>query len=119
MNRAAGRADAVARLLPDTDPSKATDRARIARLGNECGCAMGGAFLIAASLLFAGYAVVFGELGVRLVVFGVVFVFVASMLGKLIGILIAIARLGVIRRGLAGRVARVVDITPQPAARGA
>jgi hypothetical protein len=119
LKRAARRADAVARLLPETDPGKATARACIARLGNECGCAMGGAFLIAASLLVAVYAVVFGELGVRLVVLGVVFVFVASMLGKLTGILIAVARLAVIGRRLGGRVASVVDATHQPAARGA
>ena len=119
LKRAARRADALARLLPDTDPGKETARACIARLGNECGCAMGGAFLIAASLLFAAYAVLFGELGVRLVVLGVVFVFVASMLGKLTGILIAVARLVVIRRRLGGHVAGVVDATPQPAARGA
>jgi hypothetical protein len=80
---------------------------------------MGGAFLIGATLLVVVYAVGFGELGVRLVLLGVVFVFVASMLGKLTGILIAVARLAVIRRRLAGRVASAVDAPPQPAARGA
>jgi hypothetical protein len=118
LKKAARRADALARQLPDTDPGKATARACIARLGNECGCAMGGAFLIAASLLVAAYATFFGEIDVRLVVLGVVFVFVASMLGKLTGILIAIARLAVIRRRLGGQVASVADTTPQPAARG-
>jgi hypothetical protein len=119
LKKAAQRADALASLLPDTDPGKATTRASIARLGNECGCAMGGSFLIAASLLSAAYAVFFGELGVRLVVLAVGFVLVTSMLGKLTGILIAVARLAVIRRRLRGQVASVVDATPQSAARGA
>jgi hypothetical protein len=119
LKRAARRADALARLLPDTDPGKATARASIARLGSECGCAMGGAFLIAAFLIAAAYAVFFGDLGVRLVLLGVVFVFVTSMLGKLTGVLIAVARLAVIRRRLGGHVASVVNATPQPAARGA
>jgi len=117
--RAAQRADALARLLPDSDPGKATARASIARLGNECGCGMGGAFLIAASLLVAAYTVFSGELGVRLVLLGFVFVFVTSMLGKLTGILIAVARLAVISRRLGRHVSSVVDATARPAARGA
>ena len=119
LKRAARRADALARLLPDTDPAKARTRADVARLGNECGCAMGGVFLIVASLLVASYAVLVGELGARLVVLGLVFVFVASLLGKLTGILIAVARLGVIRRRLIGHVAAVVDPAPRTAAAGA
>ena len=119
LKKAAQRADALASLLPDTDAGKATTRACIARLGNECGCAMGGSFLVAASLLAAAYPVFFGELGVRLVVLAVGFVFVTSMLGKLTGILIAVARLAVIRRRLRGQVAIVGDATPQSAARGA
>lgn len=118
LKKAARRADTLARLLPDTDPGKATARASIARLGNECGCAMGGAFLIAASLLVTAYATFFGELGVQLVMLGVGFVFGASMLGKLIGILIAVARLAVIRRRLGRHVASLVDATTQPAAGG-
>ena len=117
--RAAQRVDALARLLPDSDPGKAMIRASIARLGNECGCRMGGAFLIAASLLVAAYTVFFGELGVRLVLLGFAFVFVTSMLGKLTGMLIAVARLAVISRRLGRHVSSVVDATPRPAARGA
>ena len=119
LKKAARRADALARLLPDTDPDKATTRARIARLSNECGCAMGGAVLIVASLLAATYLLFMGELGVRSVALGVVFAFVASMVGKLTGILIAVARLAVITRRLSGHVANVVDATPSPADRGA
>ncbi len=119
LKKAAREADALAKVLPDTDLGKATARADIARLGNECGCATGGVSLIAASLLVGAYAVLFGEFGVRLVVLGLVFVFVASVLGKLTGVLIAVARLAVIRRRLAGRVPGVVDQTPRTAAGGA
>ena len=118
MKRTARQADALARRLPDTDPDKAAVRVRISRLGTECGCSSGGAFLIAAGLSFAAYAILFGELSVRLVVLGVVFVFVSSMLGKLAGILSAVARLAVLRRRLAGRIARMDDAPSQPMARG-
>ena len=80
---------------------------------------MGGAFLIVASLLGATYIVFLGDVGVRLIALAVAFVFVASMLGKLTGILIAVARLAAIRRRLSGHVASVVDATHRPAARGA
>lgn len=119
LKKAARRADALARLLADADPGKATTRAAIARLGNECGCAMGGVFLIAASLLVGAYTLFFGEFGARLVVLGVVFVFVGSMLGKLTGVLIAVARLDLIRRRLLGLVRVVGDPTPQTASGGA
>jgi hypothetical protein len=119
LKRAARGADAVASLLPEGDPCKATARAYIARLGNECGCAMGGAFMIAASVLVAGYAAIVTEVGVRLVVLGVGVVLVASMLGKLTGILIAVARLTVLRRRLGRRVARALEAKRHPVARGA
>jgi hypothetical protein len=119
LKKAARRADALAKLLADTDPGKATTRAAIARLGTECGCAMGGVFLMAASLLVGAYAVLFGGFGARLVVLGVVFVFVGSMLGKLTGVLIAVARLALIRRRLLGHRPAVGDPTPQTAAGGA
>lgn len=80
---------------------------------------MGGAFLVVASLLAATYTVFLGDVGVRLIALAVAFVFVASMLGKLTGILIAVERLAVIRRRLSGHVASVVDAKHRPAARGA
>jgi hypothetical protein len=118
LKRAARQADALARLLPDTDPDKAAVRARISRLGAECGCSAGGAFLVAASLSFLAYAVFFAELSVRLVVLGTGFVFACSMLGKAAGILTAVARLTVLRRRLAGHIAGPVDARSRPAARG-
>jgi hypothetical protein len=119
LKKAARRADALAKLLPDADPRKATTRADIARLGNECGCAVGGVFLIVASLLVGAYAMLVGAFGARLVVPAIVFVFVASMLGKLTGVLIAVARLNLIRRRLFGHVPAVGDPTPQTAPGGA
>ena len=119
LQGAARRADALASQLPDTDPDKASVRARIARLGSECGCAAGGAFLIAASLLVVLYAVLFDRLSVRTVVLGAGFVFVSSVLGKLAGILTAVVRLAVLRRRVADRVARMVDAPSQPVAGGA
>jgi hypothetical protein len=100
VKQVARRADAVARLLPDTDARKATIRADIARLGNECGCALGGVFLVVATVLVTSYAVAAGELGVWSVARGVLVVLAASMLGKLAGILIAVARLTLLRRRL-------------------
>lgn len=118
MKKAARRADELAKLLADTDPGKATTRATIARLGSECGCAMGGVFLVGASLLVAAYAVVFGEFGGRLVVLGIAFVLVASMLGKLTGVLTAVVRLALIRRRLLDHLRAVGDPTPHTAVRG-
>ena len=93
LQKAARQSDALASQLPDTDPDKASIRARIARLGHECGCAAGGTFLVAATLLFVVYAALLGELDVRLVVLGAAFIFVSTMLGKLAGILTAVVRL--------------------------
>jgi hypothetical protein len=118
LKKAARRADAVARQLPDIDAGKARTRADIARLGNECGCALGGVFLVAATLLVAAYTVFFDAFGARLVVLGVVFVFAASLVGKLVGVLIAVTRLTVIRQRLAARVAGVADAEAQTATSG-
>ena len=117
LQKAARQSDALASQLPDTDPDKASIRARIARLGHECGCAAGGTFLVAATLLFVVYAALLGELDVRLVVLGAAFIFVSTMLGKLAGILTAVVRLAVLRRQLAHRVGRVPVAPSQPLAR--
>jgi VIT1/CCC1 family predicted Fe2+/Mn2+ transporter len=106
LKTAARRADDLARLVPDADPGKATTRAEISRLGHACGCATGAAFLIGATVLVAAYAALSGERGARFVLLGVLFVLTASMVGKLTGVLVAVARLAAIRRRLSRHVVR-------------
>ena len=119
--RAARGADRLAARLPDTAPDKAAIRAKIARLAGECGCAMGGVFLIAASVIAATYSVAVSEPSIRLLLLSAPFVFVGALLGKLTGVMLAVVRLTVLRRRLAARLVAGLcrDRARQPASNGA
>jgi hypothetical protein len=103
LTRIARSADRLAVRLPDTDLDKATWRARVARLGGECGCAAGGASLVGAVVVAVVHALRAGDPGFALLVASVAFVFAASLVGKLAGVTVAAIRLLKLRRRIASR----------------
>lgn len=90
------RPDEREHLLPYVDRAKALSR--------ECGCSMGGGFMMTALVLVVVHAVAFAEPGRTTVVGralrGVAIVFAAGGAGKLLGIGIARARLAWLYRQL-------------------
>jgi hypothetical protein len=79
---------------------------RRARYHRDCGCAMGGAFMVAALLTSAVYIVVTARFAIGVIGAGIGFVIVCSLLGKAFGLLVASVRLGLLRRSLARRARR-------------
>jgi len=98
---------AIAAQLPESDPRIVEIRSRMASLANECGCTMGGTFFAAAVALAVTYFLIAGrpDLGSGLLAIG--FVFVASVVGKLVGLSVARIRLLWLRRVLTARLASV------------
>jgi hypothetical protein len=101
--RLADSVDALARRLPDDDPRRGEFRARIAALANDCGCTMGGIFLVAATVLAIGYFVLGGRLGIGQIAIAIGFALLASFVGKGVGLGIARLRLLWLRRALTAR----------------
>ena len=101
----ADRVDALARQLPDVDPTKGTLRRAIAAQANECGCSMGGAFLALASVATVAYFLVAGGLGLKSTLTAVGAVCCACFLGKAVGLGIARVRLHLLQRTLMARLA--------------
>lgn len=102
-----GDLHALAAQLPESDPRIGESRSRIASLANECGCTMGGTFFAAAVAVSVTYFLIAGapDLGSGLLAIG--FVFVASVVGKLVGLSVARIRLLWLRRVLTARLASV------------
>ena len=71
---------------------------RRARYHRDCGCAMGGAFMVAALLASAVYIAVTARFAIGVIGAGIGFVIVCSMLGKAFGLVVASVRLGLRRR---------------------
>jgi len=103
MAKLASSVDALAAGLPDSDPHRAALRTRAATLGQECGCAMSGTFLVTAAALVAGYFASMGSLNLVSGLSAVGFVFVASLAGKLAGLAVARLRLLTLRRKILRR----------------
>jgi hypothetical protein len=100
--------DLLARVSPD-DPERIELAARARKHSRDCGCAMGGAFLAIATLLALAYFAATLDVSVRGVFAGVLFVLVATLLGKLIGLLLAWVRLARLYRSLSRRLQRGSD----------
>lgn len=100
----ASRVDALTTRLPDSDPRKAELRSRIATLSNECGCQMGGVFLVAASVVAVAYLVTRSR-SLTTVVLALGFVLLLSGVGKLAGLTLAWLRLLLIGRTVERRLA--------------
>lgn len=77
---------------------------RIKAFSNDCGCAMGAAFMVGALILLFAYGFLLNGFGgshlLAGVLGGIAFVFCASIAGKLTGIGLARIRLGLLRRRL-------------------
>jgi hypothetical protein len=97
MRRSESVLDRLLRSLPDEREQLRPYVDRAKALSNECGCAMGGAFMVAALVLVIGYEVVAGWAGPSNVLVRVLrdaaIVFGAGVAGKLTGIGIARVRL--------------------------
>jgi hypothetical protein len=107
MTRATGTDDILERLLSSRPDQREALRFYIQRakaLRNECGCAMGGAFLIGSIGLLIIYHLFLRDIGrmslLTEVLAGVAFVVSAGMIGKVVGIGIARVRLAILYRGL-------------------
>jgi hypothetical protein len=103
----ADRVDALAIRLPEGDPRKADFRRLIAALADECGCTMGGIFLVAATILAIAYFIIAGGLTIGSALLAIAVVFVASLVGKAIGLGLARIRLLRLRRVLSARLVSV------------
>jgi hypothetical protein len=95
--------DALLARLPADDPERATLQARAAAYSSDCGCAMGAAFMAGASLVALLYFVFAHGLGFWPGLAGLAFVLVATMVGKLAGLLVASLKLAFLRRSLSRR----------------
>jgi hypothetical protein len=99
--------DALLRRLPDGDSYKASAQKRAAGFDHECGCAMGGIFLIAAAVLAAGYLLLNQHVTIGTLPAAAGFVFASAIAGKLIGLLVARIRISLLHREVSVRVAKV------------
>jgi hypothetical protein len=107
MTLATGTGDILERLLIARSDQRDALRSYVQRakaLRNECGCAMGGAFLIGSIGLLILYHLFLRDIGrmslLTEALVGAVFVFGAGMIGKAVGVGIARVRLAVLYRGL-------------------
>ena len=108
----ANRVDALAIQLPEGDPRKAEFRRLIAALADECGCTMGGIFLVAATVVAIGWFAVNGGFAIGSAVIAAILVFAASLVGKALGLGMARVRLLRVRSELAARLASVPITAP-------
>ena len=106
MARTSVAIDALVTELALTPSEQAGVKTRMARYNRDCGCAMGGVFLVAALLTFLVYMAVTAALAIDVIGAGIAFVVVSSLLGKTLGLVVASVRLGMLRRSLARRARR-------------
>jgi hypothetical protein len=103
MRRTSVAIDELAAQLA-LEPAERRDvLARMARYNRECGCALGGAAMVAALLAALAYLLATETFGVGVAFAAVAFVFGCSLLGKAVGLLVATARLALLRRSLSRR----------------
>jgi hypothetical protein len=96
--------DGLLAARPDQRDALRSYVQRAKALRNECGCAMSGAFLTAAIVVFITQFVFFRNVHrmplLGEVPAGVAFVFVAGLIGKALGVGVARLRLALLYRGL-------------------
>jgi hypothetical protein len=89
-------------------PSERSEvQVRMARYNRECGCALGGVFMVAALLTVLVYIVVTASLSIGVFGIGIAFVLVSSLTGKVLGLVMASVRLELLRRTLSRRARRL------------
>lgn len=81
-------------------------RARMARYSRECGCSLGGLFMLAALLVAFVYIVVTADFSIGAAGAGIAFVVISSLLGKAFELVVASVRLEMLRCSLSRRVRR-------------
>lgn len=81
-------------------------QARMARYNRECGCSLGGLFMVAALITAIAYIVVTADFSIAAAGAGIAFVVVSLLLGKALGLVVASVRLEMLRRSLSRRVRR-------------
>ena len=90
--------------LPDKREELLPYVAKVKQYSSECGCSLGGKFLLASLALCVARFLVFTPLGftnlLRQFLFAVLFVFVSSIVGKFVGISLAKVRLARLYRCL-------------------
>jgi hypothetical protein len=106
MARTSATIDELVTQLALKPSERADVQTRMARYNRDCGCAMGGAFMVAALLTSAVYIVVTARFAIGVIGAGIGFVVVCSLLGKAFGLVVASVRLGLLRRSLARRARR-------------
>ena len=98
--------DDLLALISRDDPERVELVARARKHSRDCGCAMGGAFLGIAVLLTLGYLAATPDVSARSVLAGALFVVITTLLGKLLGLLLAWVKLVVLYRSLSRRLGR-------------
>jgi hypothetical protein len=94
--------DALLARLPADDPERATLQARAVAYSAECGCKLGATFLAGALVLAVVYLALAGP-GLLTCGVALAFVFIATIVGKLIGLLVASVKLSFLRWSLSRR----------------
>jgi hypothetical protein len=89
------------------DAERIALQTRARAYSRECGCAMGAIFLAATLALTLTYFATIGDFRVETGIASVILVFLASMLGKMTGLVLARAKLAVLRWSLARRLQRM------------
>lgn len=87
--------------LPNESEERKVLTTKIKKYRNECGCAMGGRFLVASIIVTIIYFAILGDGGRSLpreVLISLIFVFFFSLIGKLVGIGIARWKLAALLR---------------------
>jgi len=99
--------DALLRRLPDGDSYKVSAQKRVAAFDHECGCAMGGRFLIAAAVLAAGRLLSIPHITIGSLLATAASVFAAAIAGKLLGMLVARIRMRLLHREMSVRIVKL------------
>lgn len=89
-------------LAPRADAEGRVLRARARAYARDCGCAMGGAFMLAGLLVSAAWLATSG-IGVARALLAGALILGATALGKATGLLIATVRLALLRRSIPRR----------------
>ena len=106
MAQTSAAIDQLAGQLALESSERSDVQARMARYNRECGCSLGGLFMIAALLTAIVYIAVTADISIAVAGAGIAFVVVSSLLGKALGLVVASVRLEMLRRSLSRRVRR-------------
>ncbi len=96
--------DALLVRLPTDEHERCALAARARAHARDCGCATGGAFLGVALVLTVLYLAATADMRVRTLVASAAFVLLATLLGKVAGLLLAWLKLAALQRSLSRRV---------------